>query len=126
MSEDLWTESQADDLNVQLPRHRAARVSADTDRHIGCPLWWFTLVYPAVRGKGELAIALYLYRLRVIQQSRTVKVSNERLSAELGIDRFTKYRALRQLAVAGIIKIKRHNKQALKVVFSRKHGRSGP
>jgi hypothetical protein len=123
MTDDLWAEGK-DDLNVQSIR-RATRTNTGA-RHIGCPLWWFTQVYPAVRGKGELAVALYLYRLRVIQRSCTVKVSNERLSAELGIDRFTKYRALRQLADAGLIKIKRHNKQALKVVFSRKHGRSGP
>ena len=126
MIDDLWIEGQADDLNAQRIRRRAARVNTDTDRHIGCPLWWFALVYPAVRGKGELAIALYLYRLRVIQRSRTVKVSNERLSAELGIDRFTKYRALRQLAAAGIIALRRRNKQALEVVFRRKYGRREP
>jgi hypothetical protein len=87
MTDDLWAED-TDDLNVQSIR-RAARTNTGA-RHIGCPLWWFTQVYPAVRGKGELAVALYLYRLRVIQRSCTVKVSNERLSAELGIDRFTK------------------------------------
>jgi hypothetical protein len=120
VTEDLFTEGQPDDLDVQKIRRRAARVSTDADRHIGCPLWWFALVYPAIRGKGELAVALYLYRLRVIQRSRTIKVSNERLSAELGIDRFTKYRALRQLAAAGIVKVKRHNKRALEITFDRK------
>jgi CRP-like cAMP-binding protein len=123
MTEDLFTEGQPDDLGAQKIRRRAARVDTDTHRLIGCPLWWFTLVYPAVRGKGELAVALYLYRLQVVQRSRTVKVSNERLSAELGIDRFTKYRALRQLEAANIITVKRHNKRALEVVFKRKYTR---
>jgi hypothetical protein len=124
MDEDLWTESQVDDLNVKSQRRR--RVRTDGDRFIGCPLWWFALVYPAVRGKGELAVALYLYRLRVIQRSRTVRVSNERLAAELGIDRFVKYRALHQLAVAGIITLKPRNKRALEIVFRRKYDRRSP
>jgi hypothetical protein len=58
MTEDLWTGGQLDDLD-QPARHRATR-TADTARHIGCPLWWFPLVFPIVRGKGELAITGYV------------------------------------------------------------------
>jgi hypothetical protein len=87
------------------------------NRLIGCPLSWFRLVFPVVRGRNELAVALFLYRQRMIQRSRTVVVTNARLAAELGIDRFAKYRTLRRLADAGLITVRRHNKQALKITF---------
>ncbi len=114
MTDDLWTESQADDLDLQ-PAHRESDQAGA--RHIGCPLSWFTLIFPVVRGKNELAVALYIYRLRVICRSRTVAVSNAGLLTELGIGRHAKYRALRRLAEAGIITVKRHNKRALEVTF---------
>ena len=121
MNEELWTGGRADDLEHLPPtRHRRTSTAVADGRHIGCPLWWFTLVFPIVRGKNELAVALYIYRLRMIRRSRTVAVSNTRLLTELGIDRFAKYRALRRLAGAGIIRIKRHNKRALEITFSRK------
>lgn len=102
--------------NVRV-REITQRLPAPGSRHIGCPLAWFKRVYPVVRGKGELAVALYLYRLRTIQQSRTVAISNERLLTELGIDRYAKYRALRRLAQAGIITVKRHGKKAVQITF---------
>jgi predicted transcriptional regulator len=46
------------------------------------------------------------------------------LLADLGIDRFTKYRALRRLASAGLIKIKQHSKRSLEVTFLQKRGRT--
>ena len=72
-----------------------------------------------MRGKNELAVALYIYRLRIIRRSRTVVISNTGLLIELAIDRYAKYRALRRLADAGIVQVRRHNKRALKVVFVR-------
>jgi hypothetical protein len=89
----------------------------DGSRHIGCPLSWFRLVLPVVHGKNELAVALYIYRLRVIRRSRTITVSNTRLLAELGIDRRVKYRTLKRLAKAGLITVKYHNKEAPEVTF---------
>jgi hypothetical protein len=121
---DLWTDTEIDDLNHS--RSRQQRRSNHIDgaaRHIGCPLWWFKLVFPIVRGKNELAVALYVYRLRIIRRSRTVVISNAGLLTELGIDRYAKYRALSRLASAGIVQIRRHNKRALKVVFCQKRGR---
>lgn len=126
MTEDLWIGGQTDDLDVRPARRRAARIT-DGGRHIGCPLWWFTLVFPIVRGKNELAVALYIYRLRMIHRSHTVVVSNERLLTELGIDRYAKYRALRRLADAGVIILKRRSgKRALQVKFSRKRSKVRP
>jgi hypothetical protein len=113
LTEDLWIEDQTDGLD---PKPRRARSAAES-RHIGCPLAWFTRVFPVVRGKNELAVALYLYRLREIRRNRTVKVSNVGLLTDLGIDRYAKYRALRRLAGAGIITIKRRHPGSLEVVF---------
>jgi hypothetical protein len=96
-----------------------ARDPRDGARHIGCPLSWFRLVLPVVHGKNELAVAQYIYRLRVIRRSRTVTVSNTRLMAELGINRYIKYRALKRLAKAKIITIKNCNKEAPEVTFLR-------
>jgi predicted transcriptional regulator len=58
----------------------------------------------------------------MILRIRTAAVTNELLLTELGIDRYAKYRALRRLADAGIITVKRRNKRALEVVFRRKRG----
>jgi CRP-like cAMP-binding protein len=118
MIEDLWIEG-PDDLATAPASARRSRVATDMSRHIGCPLWWFKLVFPIVRGKNELAVALYVYRLRMIHRSRTITVTNERLLAELGIDRFAKYRALRRLTSAGIITIKRRGWAAIEVTFIR-------
>jgi hypothetical protein len=117
MSDDLWVQGQGDDLVSRPPRPRPRPRSAADARHIGCPLSWFRLVFPVVRGKNELAVALFLYRQRAIHRSRTVTVTNVHLLTELGIDRYAKYRALKRLARAGIIAIKHHNKRALRVTF---------
>jgi hypothetical protein len=69
-----------------------------------------------VQGKHELAVALYIYRLRIVCGSRTVTVPNAFLTA-LGIDRHAKYRALQRLPAAGIITIKRQSRRTLAVTF---------
>jgi hypothetical protein len=102
---------------------RSQRRVQKSDRHIGCPLPWFQRVYPIARGKGDLAVWLWLWRLRSIRRNRTVKVSNKGL-AELGISRFTKYRSLKRFAEAGLISIRRDNKNALEVVFRTRTRRS--
>jgi hypothetical protein len=92
---------------------------------IGCPLSWFKRVFPVVHGKNELAIALYLYRLSKICGSRTMVISNKRLLAELGIDRYAKYRALRRLAEAGIITLRHEHKRAIQVTLQRQREGTG-
>jgi hypothetical protein len=123
MSEELWTKHQPDDL-LNQPAHDRRNGHLPAARHIGCPMQWFMQIYPVVRGKNELAVALYIYRLRIIQHSRTVKVSNVRLLTELGIDRFAKYRALQRLAKAGIITIKRPTARSLEIVFHQQRRRT--
>jgi hypothetical protein len=115
--ESLWAGGM-DDLDAK-PARRTARAAVG-GRHIGCPLWWFKLVFPIVRGKNELAVALFLYRLRSIHRSRTIAVTNAHLMAELSIDRFAKYRAIQRLADAGILTVKRDGKRALRVTFQRR------
>jgi hypothetical protein len=113
-----------DDKPSPAPK-RSKRVRvADSNRHIGCPLWWFKLALSIMpHSSHELAVALYVYRLRIVHYSKTVSVSNERLAAELKVNRSAKYRALEKLAAAGVIRIRRRNKQAWTVTFiDRKHG----
>ena len=119
MSEDLWIEQQQDALKDPPPARRA-RVTADMSRHIGCPLWWFRLVFPIVRGKNELAVALYIYRLRAVRRSRTLTITNERLLAELGINRYAKRRALRRLATASVITLHHRGRTAVEITFRRR------
>ena len=70
-----------DDLaDAHVPTHKRAAAPVDySGRHIGCPVEWFRLVLPVVRGKGELAVALYLYRLR--WSNETARVGSERAPA---------------------------------------------
>ena len=98
MKDDLFYEG---DALADLPE------KVTKDHFIGCPLDWFKRVLPVVHGKNELAVALFVYRLHRTR-GNPVLVSNKLLSAELGIDRFIKYRALRRLADAGIVRIKSH------------------
>jgi hypothetical protein len=90
--------------------------TGDGDRFIGCRIWWFDQVYPLVRSKGELAVALYIFRLRAVQGSRTVVVPNTWLKVR-GIDRHTKYRALRRLVDAGLIKVRQQSNEGTAVTF---------
>jgi hypothetical protein len=117
MVDDLWVDGPDDIANAPAPKRRRSRVGTDSSRHIGCPLWWFRLVFPIVRGKNELAVALYIYRLRKVRHSFTLTITNERLLAELGINRFAKYRALRRLADAKVISLRRHGKHAVEIEF---------
>jgi hypothetical protein len=107
--------------NPRLPGAKIGRV-ADGDRMIGCPLWWFDLAFRAVRSKGELAVALYIYRWAVVSKRRTVKVTNRWLEVK-GIQRYTKYRALARLAEAGIITAHQSGRAATEVTLLRR-GRS--
>jgi hypothetical protein len=105
-----------DDPRWQQAETMAAARRQPNQRFIGCPLWWFKRIFPIVRSKNDLAIALAVYRLRIVRHSRVVTVSNAYL-AGLGIDRYAKYRGLRRLADAGLFVIRRHNKRSLEIEF---------
>ena len=74
------------------------------ERHVGCPVWFLRLAVEATGGR-RLAVAMSLYRLRVIHRSKTVKVPNGWLEEQLGIGCDTKARAIRDLAAAGILRV---------------------
>jgi hypothetical protein len=120
MKSDLWDDDGTDDLADVAPARKASPV-ADA-RHIGCPLWWFNAVYPIMRGKGELAVALFLYRQRLVQGSRTITVTNVRLSSEIKVSRYTKYRAVKNLEDAGLVTVRRNNKKAVEITFRQRRG----
>ena len=91
-------------------------------RFIGCPFWYFKLAVATMHSAHELAVALYVYRLRMVHRSKTVTLSNERLFAEVGINRSAKYRALRKLTDAKAIRVKWRNGRATVITFTdRKH-----
>jgi hypothetical protein len=79
------------------------REPQDGHLFIGCPLEFLRLAVEATTTSGELAVALYVYRLSKVRRSKTVKVANGALERELGINRWVKYRALRKLAKAKAI-----------------------
>jgi hypothetical protein len=116
----LWVDGPDGFEDIKPAPARKAKGKAKGDgRHIGCPLWWFKAVLPVVQSKNELVVALALWRLRSMRGRRTITVANVYLLAELGINRWTKYRALKRLAAAGIVTVKRDNKHALVVTFVR-------
>jgi hypothetical protein len=88
------------------------------ERHIGCPLWWFEAALTATRGAKEFAVAIYIWRLRVVSRSKTVEASNAELR-KLGIDRHTKYRAVRRLADAKLVQSRRRGNSSLEITFLR-------
>jgi len=80
------------------------------------------LIVSIMHSAHELAVALYVYRLRMVHRSKTVTLSNERLFAELGIHRSAKYRTLQKLTDAKAIRVKRRRGQATVITFTdRKH-----
>ena len=78
-------------------KRKAKSKPKQAGRFIGCPLWWLKVVLPVVQSKNELVVALALWRLRTIYGRRTFTVANSYVLAELGTNRWTKYRALKRL-----------------------------
>ncbi len=108
--------------NRETPKKGRGAAKADPAHFIGCPLRWFNVVRPILRSRDELAIALFLYRQRIVQGSLTITIANGRLSSEVGISRYTKYRAIKRLENAGIITVRRDGSKAAVITFRRLHG----
>ena len=77
---------------------------------------WLRRVLRAVRTPSQLAVAMVLYRRCLMQRSRTVDLPNGDLGA-LGISRYTKYRALRELVEAGGLTMEARNGRSIRVTF---------
>ena len=111
----LWLGN--DDLASE-PAHSPPSQERAANAFFGCPLWWVQKVTPLVHGKGEVLAAIYLWRLRVIQHNKkTVVLSNSQLLDRLGVDRFTKYRMLKRLEQADLVRVQYKRGAAPRVTF---------
>ena len=102
-------------IEVETLPIRVAPKRRRADHYIGCPLEWLKRVLPLVESKGQLAVAIWLHRRRVVCRSEVFTVPNESLREDLGLSRKAKYQALRHLERAGIIALTRDGKRALQV-----------
>jgi hypothetical protein len=98
-----------------LPSRVAPKRRQRADQFVGCPLEWLRRMLPLVKSKEQLAVAIWLHRQRAICRDEVFTVPNQDLYRELGLDRFTKYRALQCLEEAGAITLVRAGKRALRV-----------
>lgn len=98
-----------------LPSRVAPKRRQRDSHHIGCPLEWLKRVLPFVKSKEQLAVAIWLHRRRAVCRNEVFTVPNQELRGELGVNRQTKYRALRCLERAGVITLTRDGKCALQV-----------
>lgn len=91
---------------VLAPTSRHQRKAARGHRFLKGPIPWPWLVAAAnLRGR-TLHVAVVLWFLAGLTRSTTVKLGGRQL-AELGVDRHAKYRALRALERAGLVRVKR-------------------
>ena len=114
--DNIWVGGEADDL-ADVPA--GAVKPAKRDAFFGAPLWWIKRVAPLARGKSELLVAILLWRLRIVNKSRTVVLTNTRLLTDLGVGRSAKYRMLQQLEAAGLVRVARRGKASPRVTFVR-------
>jgi hypothetical protein len=98
-----------------LPSRAALKRRQRADRLLGCPLEWAKRVIPVVQSKEQLAVAIWLHRRRAVCKCELFDVPNDTLHKELGLNRYTKYRALRHLEKAGVIALVRKGKHAIQV-----------
>jgi hypothetical protein len=96
------------------PHWRKTPKAKRSGRFMGCSLPWFVWMFPLVKSKEQLAVALYLYRRCCICRSDTVTVPTGEL-VELGLGRWGKYRLLLSLEQVGILQVKDHGRRTVKV-----------
>ena len=113
----LWTDTNDDPLDDPLETEakalrRAAKITAQTARHIGCPMEWLEQILPHVQGECQLVVALLMYRQWVLcGRPRTFNLPNKEMS-HLGIDRAVKARMLARLEEAGLISVQQRHGHA--------------
>jgi len=91
---------------IAPPRRKRTHTSENPeDRLIGCPVWWLQRIRPALETIDQLIVGLYVWRRWVVCGKRkTFTVPNGELKA-WGISRHVKYRAIKRLAAAALLKI---------------------
>jgi DNA-binding transcriptional ArsR family regulator len=106
---DLFDDSENDPL-MDSPLSKTA------SRFIGCPVAWLKRVLPLVGSADQLAILMWLHRRRIVCGGREwFTVPAKALEEDLGLSRFTRYRALEHLKQAGGIAVSRDGNKAMLV-----------
>jgi hypothetical protein len=96
---DLWINGPDDIANVKMIDQ------SSKDSFMGFPVWWLLHVMSVVNTKEQLVVALCLWRRRAVcGNHKTFEVPNGELQV-WGISRHIKYRTLKKLAAADVIKI---------------------
>jgi hypothetical protein len=85
-------------------------VKRKIDKFVKVPLWWAEQAVVAT-GTKKAFVWIWLLYLAWKANSNTVTVPNWKLEA-CGIDRCTKYRALRELEAAGLIQVERPKRKS--------------
>ena len=81
-----------------------------------CSTAYLARVLPVLLCSSRLAVAMVIYRQCLIRRTKVIDLSNAML-AELGVSRWTKYRALTQLREAGAITIEAENGHSTRVTL---------
>src|SRR5438034_5608908 len=92
-------------VNTTIASRRSPKV-ARGQRFLKGPIPWAWLMRAAQLPGRALHIGVALWFLSGLTRSFTVRLGGRPL-AELGVDRHSKYRALRQLEAAGLVRITR-------------------
>jgi DNA-binding transcriptional ArsR family regulator len=98
---------------------RAKRRQKRNKVHVGCPMWWLKWALSRTRSAEQLALALYVYRQRIVQRGKTIRLSNAALEKDLGLSRYSKYRCLTQLEKAGMVTVERRDGRSVMVTLLR-------
>lgn len=111
MSNDIFVDGDS----LEDPHWWKMRKPKRSSRLIGCPVSWFAWVFPLVKSKEQLAVALYLYRRCCICNSHTVTVPSNEITELLNFSRWGKYRTLLALEQAGILRREENGGRTTKV-----------
>jgi len=97
-----------------------------TELHLRADPVWMRRAHKAVgRDAAALMVALFLQTQSRMKKGAPFPVSNDKLMAWVGVDRYVRHRALAKLEAAGLISVKRAGRCA-PVVTNRPVPRSDP
>ena len=101
---------------LDIGAHHKVRRRPD-DSFVGCPVSWLTRVLPVVKSSKQLAVAIWLWRRRVVcGNGDTFSAPNGELEG-WKISRQVKYQTLKLLSAAGVITTECKGKKAPQVTI---------
>jgi len=107
--DDLFDDSKSDPI-MDAPD------SETSEPYIRITTAWLKRVLPLVSSAEQLAIVLWLFRRQKVCRSKEwFSVPAKALDEELGLSRFTRYRAFKHLEQVGGIVVSRVGKKAMRV-----------